>query len=228
MMEKPLKSYEWVSADINEKIKSGQLKPEEKLPSVVELASQYGVGRSTIREALSALKAKGLLDIRQGGGTFVKEASPEEENRAVQDWIEKAKSLQHVLELRRVIEIGCAQLAAKHRKEEDIEKLRLTLQEMAQHLLDERYSVQTDMKLHVQIAYATHNPLLIEMMDSLSPTLQETMEDSRKLWLMGASLTVKDLLNEHQAIVEAIVKKDEHHAAHLMEHHIKKIEKVIL
>ncbi|MBW7461156.1 winged helix-turn-helix domain-containing protein, partial [Paenibacillus sepulcri] len=58
--------------DLKAQIAAGEWKQGDKLPSVVELAALFGVGRSTIREALSALKAVGMLDIRQGGGTYIR------------------------------------------------------------------------------------------------------------------------------------------------------------
>jgi DNA-binding FadR family transcriptional regulator len=66
------KGYELVRDYLQNQIRNGTYAPGEKLPSVVDLSIQYRVGRSTVREALSALKAMGWLDIRQGGGTFVR------------------------------------------------------------------------------------------------------------------------------------------------------------
>ncbi|MER2058729.1 MAG: GntR family transcriptional regulator, partial [Niallia sp.] len=75
---KPKKIYEEVADALYDAIKKGKFKPGEKLASVQQLAETFQVSRSAIREALTALKAKGLIDMKQGEGTFVKAYHPEE------------------------------------------------------------------------------------------------------------------------------------------------------
>ncbi|RAP75013.1 FadR/GntR family transcriptional regulator [Paenibacillus montanisoli] len=233
MNERPLKSYEWVSRELFNHITSGALQPGDKLPSVVDLAAEYGVGRSTIREALSALKAKGLLDIRQGGGTYVKATQPQPDealNPAVaskEDWLDRADSLLQLLEVRKVLETGCASLAAKHRSSEDLAAMRETLRQMELRLGDESFSEQADVLLHEQIAAATHNPMLIELMKSLSQRLHESMRDTRSLWFYAERQSARRLLDEHAAIVEAIGQQQEALAASRMEVHLAKVEHVL-
>ncbi|MBP3966585.1 FadR/GntR family transcriptional regulator [Paenibacillus lignilyticus] len=230
-IERPLKSNEWVSRELYGRITSGALLPGDKLPSVVDLAAEYGVGRSTIREALSALKAKGLLDIRQGGGTFVRAPEPEaleDANTALkEDWLDRADSLLQLLEVRKVLETGCASLAAKHRSADDLAALHETLRQMEQQLADEAFSEQADVRLHEQIAAATHNPMLIELMKSLSLRLHESMRDTRSLWFYAERQSARRLLEEHIALVEAIEQQDGVLASSRMEIHLTKVEQVL-
>lgn len=230
MAERPMKSNEWVSGELFRHISEGRYKTGDKLPSVVDLAVEYSVGRSTIREALSALKARGLLDIRQGGGTYVKEAPSEEELEVPffrADWTSRAESLRHVLEVRKVLETGCAALAARNRTNEDIAALRGIIADMENHVHDESFGEQADIRLHSLIARATRNPALVEMMSSLSQRMNDSMKDTRALWFYAEVRSAERLLKEHSLIVDAIEAHDEAKAAALMEAHLNKVEQVL-
>lgn len=229
--QRPLKQYEWVMNDLKKQMDEGHLQPGDRLSSVVDLAAQYNVGRSTIREALSALKAMGLLNIKQGGGTFVKaapaEADPVHPMQHYADlWEGRAASLRHVLEVRRVLETGCASLAAQHRTEADLAAFRQLLADM-ERSEDEHFIEQADVKFHQCIASATHNPLLHDLMESLSLKLHESMKDMRALWFYAERSSAERLLQEHRHIYEAIEKQDAKEAMARMELHISKVEQVL-
>ncbi|ALS28532.1 FadR/GntR family transcriptional regulator [Paenibacillus cisolokensis] len=229
---RPLKSYEWVLQDIERQIREGRFAAGERLPSVVELSAHYKVGRSTIREALSALKAMGLLDIRQGGGTFAKQpeeaaAPPHPADIDRESWIDRSESVRHILEVRRVLETGAAALAAANRTEDDLAALEETLAGMAEHRDDERYNEQADVRFHLQIAAATRNPVIADLMQSLSRRLHDSMRDTRALWFYSERSTADRLLREHQAIYEAIAARDADEAANRMQLHIAKVEQVL-
>ncbi|MFC3342100.1 FadR/GntR family transcriptional regulator [Paenibacillus abyssi] len=232
MDDRPMKSSEWVMNDIKKKITQGQLSPGDRLASVVDLALQYSVGRSTVREALSALKAMGMLDIKQGGGTFVKappaESQPMHPGQLYQDlWEGRAASLRHVLEVRRVLETGCALLAAGNRTESDLSALSETLQSMEHNLENESLNEQADVRFHQQIAAATHNPLLGELMESLSQKLHDSIKDMRALWFYAERSSSERLLREHYAIYEAIKDGNAKEASARMGLHITKVEQVL-
>ena len=231
---RPIKSYEWVMNDLKEQLDSGNFKAGDRLPSVVQLAEQYKVGRSTIREALSALKAMGLIDIRQGGGTFVKEKPKANELKPIHpsllmpnDWLDRAKTLRHILDVRRILETGCAGIAAKNRSQQDLRELAETLADMERNLHDDTKSEQADVRFHKQIAMATHNPLLAQMIELISQNLHETMKDTRALWFYAERSSAERLLREHQAIYDAIVQGDSEEASSRMESHIAKVEQVL-
>ncbi|KQO00651.1 FadR/GntR family transcriptional regulator [Paenibacillus sp. Leaf72] len=230
---RPLKSYEWVMNDIKRKMDDGSLAPGDRLSSVADLAASYGVGQSTIREALSALRAMGRLNIRQGSGTFVT-APPEPASLSApsflydEAWMDRAETLRHILEVRKVLETGCAALAARNRTEADLEALASILQSMHERLGDEAFSEQADIRFHQELAKATHNPVLLEMMESLSTKLHESMKDTRALWFYAERSTAERLQGEHQAIYAAIAAQQPTDASLLMEAHISKVESVLL
>lgn len=226
---KPPKGYELVMEHIKKQIESGALPPGTKLSSVVDLAASYGVGRSTIREALSALKAMGWLDIRQGGGTFVKKELPGEttEDKPFGTLFQKTDSLQEVLEVRKLLESGCASLAAVNRSEEDLRLLGEILEEMSSLLDDEAASEQADVRFHLQIAKATGNSLLVQMMESLSQRMHASMKDLRRLWFYAERASAERLLDEHRSVFEAISAQDGSLAGERMLKHLLKVENVL-
>lgn len=230
LQPKPLKNSDWVMQDLKRKIEDGILLAGDRLPSVVDLAVQYQVGRSTVREALSSLKAMGLLDVRQGSGTYVREIPTEHPHPAhlhPESWVSRAQSLKHILEVRRVLEVGCVSLAAHNRTEQDLALLANILREMEIKLDDEVFSEQADVHFHETIAQATHNPVLADLMSSLSQQFHDTMKDTRALWFYAERSSAERLLREHRDIFEAIAGGDDKRAQQLMERHIAKVERVL-
>ncbi|NEW07852.1 FadR family transcriptional regulator [Paenibacillus sp. SYP-B3998] len=224
---KPQKSSDIVLTELKQRIESGQYEPGYRLPSVVDLAAAFNIGRSTIREALSALKAMGFIDIRHGGGTFVSKVLPSEEMPAIGDFFHRKESLQEILEIRKYIETGCASLAAKRRTENDLEQMKHILTYMQEMLQNEQASEEADVQFHLLVAQASHNSLLIQMMDSLTKRLQESMGDSRKLWFFSELASGQQLLLEHIGIFEAILAQNEALAAERMMEHLLKVEFVL-
>lgn len=224
---KPQKGYEIVSAILEQRIRSGELATGSRLPSVVDLASSFGVGRSTIREALSALKAKGLVDIQHGGGTFVTTPAAESANPLASMLFGETKSLQQVLEVRQIVETGCAALAARNASPDNIAGLEAIVRRMEACLQDEAASEEADVRFHVAIAACTQNPILTDMMSSLMLHLQETIRETRQLWFYAERASAERLLQEHTAIFEAIRNRSESDAVERMKLHLHKVDAVL-
>lgn len=220
------KGYEMVMEHLKKQIEDGVLKPGDRLDSVVDLAAQYGVGRSTMREALSALKAMGWLDIRHGGGTFVNKNLPTSSNEI--PLFNPEQSLREVLEVRKILEIEAAALAAGKRTEKNLTQLDKVLEQMQLHVHDEKLSEQADVTFHLEIARASQNQLLFRLMDSLSNHLQDTIRDTRRLWFYGEEAEAVKLLQEHQAIYEAIFDADPQLASARMRQHLERVENTLL
>jgi GntR family transcriptional repressor for pyruvate dehydrogenase complex len=212
---------------IKEQILSGAYPPGAKLPTVVELATSFEVGRSTVREALSALKAIGWVDIRHGGGTFVSKILPNELNEDNSGFFYKTESFQELLEVRKFIEVGCASLAAERRTEADLVGLANVLSQMESGLGNEEQSEQADIRFHLHIAKASHNSLFVGMMESMSQRLQESMRESRRLWFFAERASAELLLQEHREIYQAIQAKHVELASSKMMQHIMKVDQVV-
>jgi GntR family transcriptional repressor for pyruvate dehydrogenase complex len=227
---RPMSSAEWVRADLERKLDDGTFPPGGRLPSVDELSRLYGVGRSTIREAISALKATGRLAVRQGGGTFAlppQDAPPHPASLMPDAWPDRAAALQSLLEVRRVLETGCAALAAEKRTADDLAAMESLLAEMADKLDDREAGERLDVKFHLAVAAAAHNETLAEMMRSISERLHDGMRDTRALWLFAERSSAGRLLAEHRAIYEAVRDGDAETARSLMEEHLAKVARVL-
>ncbi|MBH5318282.1 FadR family transcriptional regulator [Paenibacillus sp. GSMTC-2017] len=221
------KGHEIVSRLILERIENGHWEPGCKLPSVVDLSLSFGVGRSTVREALSALKAMGWLDIRHGGGTFVKKILPSASSTSSSSsFFQEASSILELLEVRKVIEAGTSALAAERRSEEDLEKLRAILDKMEQSLLtnDTAQGERADVAFHAAIAAASKNSLLIGLMDSLSQRFSDSIGKTRELWFYQEKANALRLLEEHRSIFNAIEQMNVAQSTELISLHLTKVE----
>jgi GntR family transcriptional repressor for pyruvate dehydrogenase complex len=225
----PPKGHELVAEDILRRIREGEWPPGRRLPSVVELAEAYGVGRSTIREAASALKAMGWLDVRHGGGTFVRLELPNERRDGADKLFQGADSLIELLEVRKTLEIGAVSLAAERRSEEHLAKLRDLLADMEESLdrHDTSEGERADAEFHMTIAYASGNSLLIQLMESISGRFAGSIRQTRELWFYREQATAARLLAEHRLIYEAIENRDKSRSAALISEHLSKVEQVL-
>jgi GntR family transcriptional regulator, transcriptional repressor for pyruvate dehydrogenase complex len=225
---KPKKIYEEVAEAIHEMIKSGQFKPGDKLDSVQQLAENFQVGRSTIREALTAIRAMGLIEIRQGEGTYVKEFEAEQISLPLSTAIlMNLQDTQNLLEVRKILEAGTVYTASEKRTEQDLQTIEAALNEMQLANGNEELSEKADLQFHLSIAEASQNPLLVSLMNHVSGLIGETIRETRRLWLFSEQITVDRLYEEHRKIFEAIKDKDGEKARALMLVHLENVEGVL-
>jgi GntR family transcriptional regulator, transcriptional repressor for pyruvate dehydrogenase complex len=223
---KPRKIYEEVAEILHGMIKRGELKPGDKLDSVQQLAENFQVGRSAIREALSALRAMGLVEMRQGEGTFIKQFDPESNTLSLSSAILMNQTdIIHLLEVRKILEVGSVRSAARNRTDEDIMELTATLEKMRKSFGDEKAGEKADILFHLGIAKASKNPLLIRLMNNVSDIMAESMRELRRIWLYSKETTVERLYIHHEQILQAIIDQDEEKAQELMYAHLEVMEK---
>jgi GntR family transcriptional repressor for pyruvate dehydrogenase complex len=221
------KVYELVAEQIENMIKTNQINPGDQLDSVEQLAKNFNVSRSTIREALSALKAMGYIDVKQGEGTFVKERDDPFSMITLPQQLDRA-SLLEFLEVRKIMESNAAAIAASKRTESDLKKMQDSLHTMENSLREERakggrVDIEADVHFHRVIAEATHNSVLIQMMNQMSEALYHMIHNSRQQWLSDSS-TIKRLYHEHCSIYKAIEDQNATLAQQLMLAHLVKVE----
>jgi GntR family transcriptional repressor for pyruvate dehydrogenase complex len=217
------KTYEIITDDLRRMIEAGLIRPGEKLGAIDQLAAKYRVGRSTVREALSHLKALGLVESRQGGGTYVRK--PGLEPHAMLEPLRHSNAeLSQVLQVRKILEVGAAELAAKHRTAGDVEKLNKLIAQMRDAVGSEELSLIYDANFHLAVARASGNAILAAMMEHMFSAMLRTMKDSRKLWLgSGERETAGKLFSEHMKLFEAIRAGDAKRAAVTMAKHIDRV-----
>ena len=225
---KPKKIYEEVAEAILHMIQTGQLKPGDKLDSVQQLAENFQVGRAAIREALTALRAMGLIEMKQGEGTYVREFDPAMLSFPISTAILMSKEdVAHLLEVRKLLEVGAAGLAARKRTEEDLRAMQSALAQMREVIGDEELGEKADFLFHMAIAEATKNPLLVSLMNNVSGMMMETMRETRRIWLFAKQTTTEQLLEDHIAIFEAIREQNIELAQERMKDHLGHVEKVL-
>src|SRR5690606_25405214 len=132
MIPQKKKIYEIIVEKIEAFFLRGDLKPGEKLPPERELAKRFGVSRNSVREALQALETSGAIEIRQGGGSYIKTSEVHLLSTKLSKTVLEAEThlLDEMLELRRLLESEAASLAAQRASPDDLKKMLLTLEQM--------------------------------------------------------------------------------------------------
>ncbi|WP_333770670.1 FadR/GntR family transcriptional regulator [Streptomyces sp. IBSBF 2435] len=157
---------------LREQILGGQWAVGARLPGEAALAASLGVGRSTVREAVRALSEAGLVKSRQGAGVFVVATEPHEDFGARL----RRAAVAEVYEVRAVLEVQAARLAAERRTEEDVAALYSAL--AARRLaagLDDAAFVDADIALHAAVVAAAGNPVLTDLFAEFAPVLREAL-----------------------------------------------------
>ncbi|MEC1377031.1 MULTISPECIES: FadR/GntR family transcriptional regulator [Heyndrickxia] len=224
----PKKIYEQVADELVEMIREGNLKPGEKLDSVQQLAENFSVGRSAIREALTSLRAMGLIELRQGEGTYVKKFEPNDISYSiVQALLMNKEDIIHLLEVRKILETGIVVAAAEKHNEEDLDKMKIALKEMKKATVNEELGEQADLAFHLAIVNATHNPLLINLMSHVSELMVQAMEETRRIWLYSRVSTLEILYEQHSRILEGIESRNKEQARNAMLDHLESVENML-
>ncbi|WP_079528482.1 FadR/GntR family transcriptional regulator [Halobacillus hunanensis] len=227
---KPRKIYEEVADELLNMIKTGDLKPGDKLNSVQQLAEDFSVGRSAIREALSALRAKGIVEMRQGEGTFIREFDPKvlTSSIASSTLLMDKKDIHDLLEVRKVLEVGSVNSAVENAQDSDMQAIRKALADMQDANGDEQLGEKADLQFHMAIAEASHNRFLIDLMNNVSETMVEAMFETRRIWLFSQQRTLAKIYQQHKQIFEAIESRDSVKAQELMLNHLTEVEQTLL
>jgi GntR family transcriptional regulator, transcriptional repressor for pyruvate dehydrogenase complex len=212
------KVYEQVSerleAELGTTLKAGDALPPER-----ELAERYGVGRSSVREALRMLESRGLIESR-GSGTFVVAAwrNPFQAPLSVVVAGENVDRTQ-LFEVRRMLEAEAAALAAMRRTIDQMNEMHEATDDMEIELARADRFIAADIRYHLVIAEATGNRLLLRLMEAIRDGLTETFETVFK-FPGGPERSIE----QHRLINDAIEAEDPQRARQLMTEHILRVE----
>lgn len=190
------------------------LEPGDKLPNEFALGEKFGVGRSTIREAVKLLSSRGIVEVRRGSGTYVLAQAPGGSDplglRAVQDKTALALDLVNV---RLLLEPGIAEMAANNATEEDIERLRRLCDRVEAKIHDGDRYIEDDIAFHTCVAESSKNMVV----EQLIPIIDTAV-------MMFVNVTHKQLMEEtiltHRMIVDAIASHDPIGARNAMVMHL--------
>ncbi|CAM5536611.1 FadR family transcriptional regulator OS=Streptomyces alboniger OX=132473 GN=CP975_07570 PE=4 SV=1 [Streptomyces alboniger] len=198
---------EQVIAELRKQISSGEWPVGSRIPTEPELVEQLGVARNTVREAVRALAHNGMLDIRQGSGTFVVAAS---ELAGVMHRRFSDADPRHIAELRSALESSAAELAARRRTDRDLRQLDAALarrEEAWASGLTEEF-VSADAAFHTAVVAASHNDVMTVLYADLGEVLRDWLRDD-----IGEDLSPESHM-DHTRLVDAIRAQDTKAAGH--------------
>jgi GntR family transcriptional repressor for pyruvate dehydrogenase complex len=201
---------EQVGLRIEEMITSGQLQVGDRLPSELEMARQFDVHRSTVREALRVLAQRGLIEMRVGSGSYVSQVSPSVVAETMEAYfVSSESSYEDVAILRTLLEPGTAALAALRAEPEDLQRLEdaLSKMEMALTTGDLDSQIAADAEFHLALTAASHNKLLLAIFSGILYVLQRALKTGYNRPGKLRRDTV-EVLNNHRALYAAIKASD--------------------
>jgi GntR family transcriptional repressor for pyruvate dehydrogenase complex len=167
--------YEQIVQQIEESVLKGTLKPGDQLPAERELAQQLGVSRTAVREAVKALREKGLVEAYSGRGTFITDGTSHAARQSFDLMVKigQQESSTHLADLRLILEPGIAALAAQRIEEEHLTAMREAVAVMERSLKDPAAYIEADLDFHLALAEAVANPLILSLIDSIVGLLRE-------------------------------------------------------
>lgn len=202
---------------LSRNIRSGLFASGAKLPTEQALSRQFGVSRTVVREAISRIKADGLVHSRQGSGVFVANSAMRRSFKLGEDLVDAAEVLA-LSELRQPLEMAAARLAAARRTDEDLARIAAAHQAMIHSVDWSEEGVVADLEFHHAIAIATGNTYYADFMAFLGGVLQATIRTAR---LKSGQPEIKLItLDEHARILQAIEDRDPESAALAMNAHL--------
>jgi GntR family transcriptional regulator, transcriptional repressor for pyruvate dehydrogenase complex len=221
LQKKPL--YEQVIDLIEAQIISGEIRVGDQLPTENDLAAYYQVSRTVIREAMKALKEKGWIETHVGKGTFVIDnvARGIDSSFDLALRMDSGSSFGYLIEVREILEPEIAALAALRANDEQLAKIRSSVEMMEQGLENKEYKMflQGDLDFHVSLAEATGNPLVLMILNRVVTLMRAQQEYHVYHEPSGG----KKSQQNHQLIMEALEKRDPKASRICMREHIRQV-----
>jgi GntR family transcriptional repressor for pyruvate dehydrogenase complex len=213
-----------ITVELENMIAANHLQPGDRLPSERELARQFGVSRTVIREAVRALVAKSLLEVQSGSGTVVRSPSIESVSKSVSMLLRSGGlpvDYGKVNEVRRLLELEIAGLAAQRRTQEDLLKLESIVREMRNIQHNRERFAQNDVAFHIALAEATHNELFVVLLNSLADIMLKVRETG-----FAAPGAPSHAIGYHTRIFELVRAQDVTEARRVMSEHLDISERI--
>ena len=207
---------EQVVARVYELIKSEELQPGDRLPPERELAKQLGISRPALRVGLSSLISMGVLQSRQGAGTFLVDGPPALDSEPLRLLAKlHGFSFEHMFETRSILEVGAAGLAAERATGEQLATMSEEIAEMFAALKDPQQFLVHDVAFHRSVAAASGNPTLATLVDMVSAILYERRRDT-----IGRAHDFNEAIELHRRVYRAIRSRKPDEARETMREHI--------
>ena len=216
--------YEKIVEQIEKRIVDGELNAGDKLPSERELAIQFGVSRTSVREAMKALTLRGLIEVTPGRGTFITDQTSQALRHSMNLMFQVGKmdANRYLIELREILEPEIAAIAASRATPENLAAMRESVVAMDQSMDEICTYIEADLDFHLALAESTHNPLILSLLDSLIGELRE--QRFRSANVEGALHRGQP---NHKAVLVAIEQGDAESARRTMLLHMQQARKDI-
>jgi GntR family transcriptional regulator, transcriptional repressor for pyruvate dehydrogenase complex len=196
--------YEEIIEQVQKLIRDGQLKPGDQLPPERTLAEIFKVSRASVREALRALEQRGLIEGKQGGGTFVRAPSAEALIQPLASaLLASRRELVDILDVRQMLEPEIARRAAARATGEQLARMQQLLGRQREKVLRGESYVSEDSEFHYCLAVACDNAVLLELLNVIMDLLQES-----RATLLQSPERARRSLEGHRQILEAVQQRD--------------------
>lgn len=212
--------YQQIVQQIEESILKGALKPGDQLPAERELAQRFGVSRTAVREAVKALREKGLVEAYTGRGTFITDGT----SQAIRQSFELVAKIGqpngsvHLAEVRAILEPEIAALAATRVQEQHLALMREAVATMDRKYDDPDAFIEADLDFHLALAEAAENPMILSLLDSIVGLLRE--QRTRIFQVEGGPNRGQF---HHKRILEAIEHRNPEKARDAMRAHLQQV-----
>jgi GntR family transcriptional repressor for pyruvate dehydrogenase complex len=216
------KIYELVAERLLASISERGLKPGDPLPTERELMKLYRVGRSSVREALRMLESRGLIRASANGTFQVAEyGNPLSHSLHFLLELEEA-SLLEIYEVRKILEVEAAGLAAQRRSDDDLQQMAAAIADMEAGLAEQDHYIGADLRFHLAVATATRNRIALRMMHAVRDILHRAL--AQVYHIPGSP---QRSIRQHRQILAAIAAGDADAARRRMREHLGRVERDI-
>jgi len=212
--------YEQIVQQIEESIVKGELKPGDQLPAERELAQRFGVSRTAVREAVKALREKGLVEAYSGRGTFITDGTTQAVRQSLDLMVKigQPEGSTHLAEVRAILEPEIAALAAMRIQDAELATMREAVSVMDKAGHDPQAYIEADLDFHLALAEGAANPLILSLLDSIVGLLRE-----QRLRIFKVPGGPERGQVHHKRILEAVEHHDPEKARDTMRAHLSQV-----
>jgi GntR family transcriptional repressor for pyruvate dehydrogenase complex len=212
--------YEQIVQQVEESIQKGALKTGDKLPPERELAQQFGVSRTAVREAVKALREKGFVEAYPGRGTFIMETSAHPMRLSLDRMVKagQAEGSRYLTEVREMMEPEIAALAAERAEAEDLAAMHESFEVMERAKRDPDAFIEADLDFHLALAEAAANPIILSLIDSIVGLLRE-----QRMGIFQVEGGPERGQYHHKKILDAVEHRDAAGAREAMKAHMRQV-----
>lgn len=207
-----------VATVLAREIEQGELQPGSRLPTEPQMAERFGVSRNVVREAIAQLRADGMVEARQGVGAFVLAPEQRAAIRIDREALKTGDNMERLFELRRILEVESAALAAARRNATHLAAIKAALDRMSGEERWQDGSIEADLLFHREIARATGNGYIHTFISFICEQIRQTIHYARLTNPLHDLVEVN--VAEHVRIYEMLVAGDPAGAGEAMRRHI--------